>query len=260
MNKTALRVRTACVSLLLALSGTALADTYMKQVRHTDAFTVMGQKQPAQSETIHIWLGDEGTRIDNPDGTSMLVLVDGQRAYAIKHAERSYAEMPLDMGKAMEEMMAAEAEEDGMDEEDKRAAAAAMQGMAGAMMQFKVSLQETGERQKIGDWNARKYVMTTQMPMGVSTSEIWATEDLKADMAGYWKAANVTMAGQGGFADMLKEMSRIRGVVVKTVSRAQVMGTEVKSTEELVEFAEREAPAATFKIPAGYRQVPMFGD
>lgn len=250
---------------LLACAGTALADTYMKQVRRTEAFQVMGQKQPAKSETVEIWLGEEATRIDNADGTSTLVVPGQQRIYFLKHAERSCAAMPLDMNQALDEMMAAGEEdaaegEDAGDAEDSRAAAAAMREMMSSMMKFQVKLEDTGEQQKVGRWNARKYLMSTQMGMGSSTSELWATEELEADMAGYWKAANASMAGQGGFADMIREMEKIRGVVVRTVSRSQVMGAQVSSTEELVEFATRDAPKGTFTLPAGYREVPMFGE
>lgn len=240
---------------LLLGNAPALADTYMKQVRRTEPYTIMGQSQPAKSETVVTWIGDEATRVDNPDGTSTIVVYADQKAYILKHSDRAYAEMTLDMGQAMDQMAA----EAGKEEED-RAAAAAMRGMMGAMMQFKVSVADTGEEKKVGDWNARKYIMTTTTPMGASTSEIWATEDLEADLSGYRKAANITMAGQEGFAEMTAEMEKIRGVTVMTVNRSQMMGAEVTSTEELVEFADKPAPAGSYEIPAGYRKASMFGE
>ena len=83
--------------------------------------------------------------------------------------------------------------------------------------------------------------MTTTTPMGTSTSEIWATEDLEADLSGYRKAANINMAGQEGFAEMTAEMEKIRGVTVRTVNRSKMMGAEVTSTEELIRHALRAA-------------------
>lgn len=243
-------------SIVLLASVPAFADTYMKQIRQTDPFTVMGQTQPATTETIEIWIGDKATRINNPDGTSTLVVFAKQKAYIIKPADRSYAEMPLGIDKIIDEAVAAGDEQD----EDNRAAADAMRGMMTAMMQFEVSLKETGEQEKIGDWRTRKYVLTTKSGMGTSTSEIWATEDLHADMTGYWQAANATLAGQKGFADIVAAMAKIRGVTVKTISRSQAMGAEVKSTENLVEFATKPAPAGAFTVPAGYRKVSMFGE
>lgn len=242
-------------AVLLLGSAPAFSDTFMKQVRRTEPYTIMGQSQPAKNETVETWIGDEATRIDNPDGTSTIVIYADQKAYILKHSERAYAEMPLGMGQIMDEMAA----EAGKDEEDKTTAAA-MRGMMGSMMQFKVSVAETGEEKKIGGWNARKYIMTTTTPMGTSTSEIWATEDLEADLSGYRKAANINMAGQEGFAEMTAEMEKIRGVTVRTVNRSQMMGAEVTSTEELVEFASKPAPKGSFEVPAGYRKASMFGD
>ncbi|MBV5316682.1 MAG: DUF4412 domain-containing protein [Desulfobulbaceae bacterium] len=253
--KTKFSVRIGLAIIFLLLSAAAFADTYMKQVRQTDPFTVMGQVQPAKTETVEIWLGAEATRINNPDRTSTLVIFNEQKAYIMNHVDRSYAEMPLGIDKIIEEAVATDD-----NDKDSQAGAAAMRGMMTAMMQFEVSLKDTGEQQKIGAWQARKYMLTTKTGMGTSTSEIWATEALRVDMTGYWKATNAMLARQKGFADMVAEMAKIRGVVVKTISRSQAMGSEVKSTEELVEFVTKPAPAGVFAIPPGYRKVPMFGE
>lgn len=240
--------------IILAVSAQACAESYMKQIRHTDPFTVMGQTQPAKNETVETWIGDKATRIDNPDGTSTLMVIADKKAYIINRADRSYAEIPMNIDKIIDQAASAAGDAQGA---DSKVAAAAMRGMMQSMMQFKVSLKETAEQQKIGDWRARKYMLTTTTGMGTSTSEIWATEDLHADMTAYWEAANAMLAGQPGFADMVNEMAKIKGVVVRTISRSQAMGATVKSTEDLVEFANRPAPAGTFIIPAGYRKVPM---
>jgi len=241
--------------ILLLMNVTAFADTYMKNVRHTDPFTVMGQSQPAKTETIEIWLGDKATRTDNQDGTSTLVIFAEKKIYMIKHADHSYAEMVLNVDKIVDQAEAA----GGDQKENSKTNSAAMRNMMQEMMKFKVSLEDTGVQQKIGDWQAHKYIMTTQTGMGVNTSEIWATEDLHADITGYWQAANAMLAGQSDFADMMAEMSKIRGVVVKTINRTQAMGVEMSSTEDLVEFATKSAPPATFAIPAGYSKKEMFG-
>ena len=245
---------------LITLSGTLLllhtsvfADTYMKHIRRTDPFTMMGQSQPGKSETIEIWLGDKAARTDNEDATSTLVVFADEKIFIIKHAERSYVEMPLNLEKIIDEVGSAAPEN-----QQKEDQTTAMRNMMSAMMQFKVSLKDTGEQQKIGDWQTRKYIMTTTTGMGTNTSEIWATEDLQADMSAYWQAVNGMRAGQSGYAEMMQEMAKIRGVVVQTVNRSQVMGAEVKSTDKLIEFATQAAPAGTYAIPAGYTKEQLF--
>ena len=249
--KTVARISLAAT--LLLLSADAFADTYMKHIRQTDPFTMMGQSQPGKSETIEIWLGDKAARTDNEDATSTLVVFADEKLFIIKHAERSYVEMPLNIEKIIDKV--GPEEQDNQQKDDKTAA---MRKMMSAMMQFKVNLQDTGEQQKIGDWQARKYIMTTTTGMGTNTREIWATEDLQADMTAYWQAVNGMRAGQSGYAEMMQEMAKIRGVVVKTVNRTQAMGVEVKSIDKLVEFTTQAAPEGTYTIPAGYSKRELF--
>jgi thiamine phosphate synthase YjbQ (UPF0047 family) len=245
--------QTSLTIMILLTSTTAFADHYMKQIQRTDPYTVMGQSQPATTKTIESWLSDAAVLTNNSDDISTLVIFAKQLAYIIKHSEHIYTEMPMDMEKTIVEMA-----KSGDNDEESQAGADAMAEMMSAMMQMEVTVKDTGEQQKIGKWQARKYIQTLNMGMGTSTSEIWATEDLHADMSGYWKAANAMMAGQKGFAEMIREMGKIRGVVVKTISRSQVMGSEVKTISELVEFTDKSAPVGTFSIPAGYKLVPMF--
>lgn len=238
---------------LVLLPASAFADTYMKHIRQTDPFTMMGQSQPGKSETIEIWLGDKAARTDNEDATSTLVVFADEKIFIIKHADRSYVEMPLNLEKIIDKVGSAAPDNQQKDEKTE-----AMRNMMSAMMQFKVSLKDTGEQQKIDDWQARKYIMTTTTGMGTNTSEIWATEDLKADMTAYWQAVNGMRAGQSGYADMMQEMAKIRGVIVKTVNRTQAMGVEMKSTDKLIEFATRTAPEGIYELPAGYTKKELF--
>ncbi|MBN1906509.1 MAG: DUF4412 domain-containing protein [Deltaproteobacteria bacterium] len=235
----------------------ALADTYMKQVKSSDAYTVMGQTIPEKTETTETWIGEKASRVNLPDGTSTLLVFAEQKAYALKHADRTYAEMPMSMDQMMDEV---EEDIDTEDEED-MAASRAMRDMAGGMMsQIKISVRDTGEKGKTGKWNARKYEMITEMgSMGKSVDEVWATEELKVDMKSYWKARSIMQAQQPGFDKIMKEMEKIKGVIVKTISRATAMGTEIKTTEELVDFSSKPAPADTFKIPSDYKKVSFVG-
>ncbi len=256
MNKKLFFMAVIAASFLLVQS-VVMADTYMKQVKHSDSYSVMGQTIPEKNETTETWICDKATRVNLPDGTSTLMMFAEQKAYALKHADRTYAEMPMSMDKMMDDMEKAA----GADDEKNRAAAKAMRGMMGGMMsQIKVSVRDTGEQQKIGKWNARKYERVTDMgSMGKSVDEVWATEDLKVDMKAYLKARSIMQAQQPGFDKIMKEMEKVKGVIVKTISRAKAMGVEIKTTEELVEFSSKPAPADTFKIPSGYKKVSFVG-
>ena len=242
----------ALVLLLFVLglaAAPARADIYMKQKTHTGAFTVMGQSQPEKDETTVIWLGDNKVRTDQGNGKSIIFLADKGLLYVIDHDKKTYTEMPLDMNKAMDEALAGQGERGGK-------AAEMMKGMMKGMMGgMSVTVTDTGEAKKIGAWNCRKYLVAMKMPMGEANSETWATQDIKIDAKLYFTAANAMMAGMPGFQDMVKEMQKVKGVGAYQASTTQMRGSEVTSTMELLECADKGAPAGTYDLPAGYTKV-----
>ena len=91
--------------------------------------------------------------------------------------------------------------------------------------------------------------------MGMTTkSEVWASEDIKIDYELY-RSLTFSLLGQTqGVEDMMKEMEKIKGIVVLSSGSMSMMGTDVKSTQELVEVAEKSAPGGTYDIPGGYKK------
>jgi hypothetical protein len=235
----------------------ARADVYMKNKIHTDAFTVMGQSQPAKDEIMVFWMGEKRARTDTEGGnTSMIFLAEKKILYMIDHAKKQYSEMPLDFDKMFSE---AAGEEVG-DEEDKAQAKAMAGMMKGLMGNMSAKVTDTGETKKIGSWNCRKYTLVIDMGgMGKTEGEAWATEELKVDYAVAYTMANGMMASMPGFEKILAEMKKIKGVVVYQTTAAKVMGSEVKSTTELLEAGNKDAPAGHYDIPAGYKKVKGFG-
>lgn len=235
----------------------ARADVYMKNKMHTDAFTVMGQSQPAKDEIMVFWMGDKKARTDTEGGnSSMIFLAEKNMLYMIDHAKKQYSEMPLDFGK----MFGEAAGEEGGDEEDKAQAKAMAGMMKGLMGNMSAQVTDTGETKKIGNWNCRKYTLVIDMGgMGKTEGEAWATEELKVDYAMAYTLANGMMASMPGFEKILAEMKKIKGVVVYQTTAAKVMGSEVKSTTELIEAGNKDAPAGHYDIPAGYKKVKGFG-
>ncbi len=92
------RIYTVVLALLVLLALPAVADIYIKQISHTDAFAMMGQEQPARDDTIHMWMGKDKMAVEMPQ---MKVAIDlaGNVMYWISHQDKSYVEMtlPLDI-------------------------------------------------------------------------------------------------------------------------------------------------------------------
>ncbi len=238
---------------LIFLSTSLQADIFMKQKSHTDGFQMMGQSQPAKEEIQDIWIAQDKIRSDGGE-QSVILRLDQNKMYMLNHEEKTYAELPLDFGEVLDSQMKEAMEGEDMDAEQKESMMKMMQGMS----EMKVTINPTGETKKIGDWNCQKYIQTMETMMGPSTSEIWATEDLKMDYDLYSKFM-AAMSGQGGMfgnmmADMMKEMKKIKGIPVLTVSSVNMMGASIKSTQELIEFKEGTAPAGIFDLPKGYKK------
>jgi hypothetical protein len=248
------------LALLAATTLPAAADVCIKQVRHTDPFTIMGQTQPEKNENLVIWLGKNVARFDTGGKSSNIVMLDQKKMIALNHERLTYSEWPLNLEAMVDKAVKDKADKVDKDSEaegdkDLQEFADLAKEMAGAMFAgLEVKVTPTGETRKIKSWNCRKYIVETSMPMGKSRSESWATEDVKFDPKLYWAAANAMMLRQPGFEKVLQEMEKIKGFVVLQESTSEAMGAQVKVREEVQEVITTTAPAGTYGIPKGYKK------
>jgi hypothetical protein len=226
------------------------ADVYIKQKNHTDEMKFMGQTQPATDMIFETWMSKDKARMDMYEDKSIIIRLDKQVMYMLDHAEMKYTEMPY--SETSDILSAAIAGSD-LSEEEQAQAQKMMKGFA-QMMQPKVSVQETGETQKIKDWNCTKYIMTMSMMGTKTTSEVWATEDIKINYEMYTTLSLSLMPKTPGLEKMLEEMKKIKGLTVLSTGTMSVMGTDVKTTQELLEVSEKSAPAGTYEVPEGYKK------
>jgi hypothetical protein len=234
------------------------ADTYMKEKKHTDGMKMMGTEQPATDEITEVWITSKGIRSDSPKG-SMIMLVDEKKIIMIDHQNKTYTEMPMNMG----DIASQAAKEAGKDDEDAEKMNQANQAMMQGM-KMEITVQPTAETKKIKNWNCKKYNMTMNTFMGPMSNEIWATEDLKIDKAMYTKLMTAFMSAmpgmQSGSEKMIKEVEKIKGVQVFSITKHEMMGQTMSSSTELLEFKDGTAPANLFKIPAGYKKKAMMSE
>ncbi len=126
------------------------------------------------------------------------------------------------------------------------------------MMKPKIQVRETGETKVIHGWKCQKYIQSLEMGMGPSTSsEIWASTDVKLDFQLLSKFNSAMMALnpmiRGMVAEMEKETQKIKGVSVLTETTSMIMDQKVKSSVELLEVKTGTAPSGIFEIPAEYQ-------
>lgn len=230
----------ACV----ALAGSAMADSFLKQVVHIDAFEMAGQKQPEKNDTTIMWLTEGNVCLQI--GNVSAVIFDAEKGvmYMVDHEKKEYLVVPMDLFDGGSEEGASESDE----------MAKMMQAMMG---ETEVTVTKTDETKKIGDWNCTKYDVEISMAMMTTKQELWATEDIKIDYTMFNAVNGGMMAQMPGFDKIVEEMKQIEGVAVMTIVRVSMMGQEITTTTELIEYAEKDAPEGVFDIPEGYKKVQM---
>jgi hypothetical protein len=223
-----------CVlSLFLVLASFAAADVYVKAKQHTDAFSVMGQNQPAKDEIIEQWIGDDQFAYISPEISSILDLKKNI-AYLIMPSEKTYVEtpLPLDLTKILPPEMA--------------------QMMAG-MMKMTVSVTPNGQTKTIGQWKCSGYDVAMQMMMMPMKISVWASTDVPIDMEKYAKMQSNILKVQLRLDDAaVKEMMKIKGYWIATETTAEMMGAKMRITLDVVEITKKTPDPSVYSVPAGF--------
>lgn len=230
------------------------ADIYIKQKMHSDGFSMMGQSKLAEDVMIVVWMGKDKSRADQGEDMSFIVRFDKHVIYILNHAEKSYREIALGEDNNIFSAVTASSSQSGGD----TASVQEMMKNFSGMLKPSGSVTETGESQKIKSWNCKKYDMEMNMMGMTTTAEIWATEDIKMDYELYRNLSNslVGMIGQmTEMEDWMEEMKKIKGIIVQQeTTMSMPLGSEMKSSIELLEASNKPAPAGTYTVPEGYEK------
>lgn len=228
------------LSLILFCSCFLAADVYVKQVNHTDAMNIMGQQQPAKDEIMHLWFGKNKMAMHG-EVQSFVYDLDVKKAYMIFHDQKVYVEidLPMDIAKYIPEE------------------AAPMLKMMG---DISVTVNPTGEKQKVKEWDCTGYDVEMKMMMMSFKMKIWASKDVPIDWMQYadkmMQMSNPTMPfGE----DAIAEFKKIEGFWVRSEMTMNMMGSDIKSYQEVLEITKKSAPAGTYSLPEGYTKQDKIG-
>lgn len=256
-GKQMLRLALLWVLCMLVLPGLIHADIYLKYRQRTDAFEMMGQKQPAKESVRETWMAKDMIRTDEGPQT-MIMRIDQKRIYLMDNQARTYSEFPMDMEKMAQQAIE---EDEEMTPEEKEEAKDFVQGMMEGMSEFSITVKDTGEMKKIGNWNCRKYLQTTTTTMGPSETELWATQDIKLDYDLLHRMAAASMMMMPGMnesmGDFSREMRKIKGVTVYSVSTATMINAKIRTTQELLDYSDKKAAQGAYTVPDNYTEENM---
>lgn len=247
------------VCMLIMLTGAVLlhADTFLKYQRTTEPYTAGGQSHPASTAEATAWIGGKQAAYEDGEGHRTLMTYGTRTLTMIDIANKTYSVIHLD---SLQSMFDQAIDDNTEDAESAAAMKAMMQGIMGSAMKGAMKVTATGEKKKIGSWMCSKYLAEITIAVGATKSEMWITDQIKVDPASFNMVKNGMMAMLPGFGDIAKEIEKIKGVPVKTVSTAQAMGTTITTSELLLESAEKAAPEGIYAVPKGYKQQSIGGE
>ncbi len=241
------------VMLLLAvliLPSAASADVYMKQLSHTDAYTMNGQNYEPTNDTIEMWIAGDKARLES-DEAIVIARKDQDVVYFIDPAAKTYNEIKYsDLGNA-KAMMAAQGVDTANAEQMKM-----MESMM-AMMQVKATVTPTDSTKDIEGYNAKKYDVDIQMGTANAKSVYWVTGDINADYDLVAKLTNMMILQMPGASAAIDELKKMKGVPVESETTVNVMGSEMKTSMKLLSYDEKQAPASAFELPEGLTEKKM---
>lgn len=236
-----MRKLSSAIFLFVFAASLLAADVYIQQKSHTDAISIMGQTQPEIDETYHLWLSENKVAMHREE-MSIIMNMDKNTISMANHKAKTYVEMtlPLDMSKYFPDQMAAQ-----------------MNQMLGGIS---VSVIPTGETQQVNKWKCDGYDVVMDMMMMKMNMKVWASTEVPFDWKKfvekiYPQMAQVMMRiGE----DAVKEFMKIKGLQIKTEVAMSIMGADVKSSTEVVEIVEKDAPEGTYAVPEGYKKQDKF--
>jgi hypothetical protein len=246
-----------CAICILAFPGLIYADVYLKYKQHVDPFNVMGQEQPGKDAVRETWIAKDMIR--NDEGLQTVIMrLDKKLVYFINNEQKTYAELPMDVEKMAKQAIE---HDKSMSSQEKEEAKRFLKEMMKDLSKINITVKETEEKKQIGTWDCKKYIQTTTTSTGPSMTEIWATKDIDLDygLLNRMYAASMMMmpSMRDSIDDIMREMSKIKGVTVYSSSTTSVMDTQIKSSQELLAYADRKAPEGFYEPPKGYSKHEM---
>jgi len=224
------------LSLIVLMSaGLAGADIKVVQDHHQDAFSMMGQEQPASDEEHVTWIGDGKLRMDQ-GSLSTIVDLDAEKMFIVKHDETSYTDvdLPVDLSSLLPPGMAEQIM---------------------TMMQFDVTVTPSEETKKVGEWMAKRYDMKMTSTMMSMNSVLWASTETPIDVKKYFDLYSKVISLQPGMEGMMESMRKIDGFVVAqeaTMSMKLMGETTVGSSDVVTSIENVDPPAGIYAPPADY--------
>ena len=255
--------RPALVGVLLLAFGvtavvTNVAGLGLAHAAQSNEVAVTMQIESGGGEPVmemQYWLGPDRLRMDVPQGASVIWFGGSQpRMLMVQHAERRYIEWGTPQLDMMRRMM------HGMKQMPQGTGTPSINAFDPSQLKF----EETGQRGRIGEWDAFE-VRMTGLPRD-QTGELWLTNDtetgmfeLMARLGDVLDALQLPMMSGGSHPQLQKyrNMAAAQGLLGGRVVRIVSHDGDDTTTITLMGIEPGPFPADTFQPPSGYQQMQM---
>lgn len=222
------------ISVLLTPIG---ADTYMKEVEHTDAYTIGGAKTPA-SETINeLWIKDQQIVIKAGNAKTFIFDLAKKQLLFLNDKEKTYVEIavPPDRTKIFSEQLAAKYK----------------------MYKETGTVTRTAKTQELQGRICTGYEVKTWsdsggIRFGERSAIVWASTDVPFDIAVYHGVLRCIRALYNRDDVLIDNLDKIKGCQMGLDMTMVRQGSEIKVRHRIVEMSQKEAPADAFSVPGDY--------
>jgi len=230
------------------------ADVYVKSMKQTAAFEIMGKKNPEKVEIEERWMAKNKFAVFNKD-VNFIADFEKDDLFIVIPKLKQYFRFPVNVDKAkLQELLPAK--------------------VFDIISSIKVSgvkvTLDTGTK-KVGNWDCRgnDFEMVIMVPavnlMPKFTIKTWVTKDLSFDYGSYTKGLSeffknlilgiVTV--DDASVKEFEKLDKVKGFEVANEVTVSLFGSEIKADTQCLEVAEKPAPKGIYSVPEGFTEMKI---
>lgn len=235
--------------LVLIVFSFSRADIYVKTMQRTEAFEIMGRKNPETVEIKEQWAA-KNKFVQFSKEISIIVDYEKEKLFFIVNKPKIYYEFPTNIDRAkLKELLPPK-----------------IADIIAAIKITDVKTKLNGLTKKIANWNC--YGVDLEMVIMIPEINImpkfkirtWMTKDLPFDYKDY--RAGMSELYERFFLGILNldekskkefdKLNKVDGFEIASKVSISIFGTEIKAEIQCLEITEKPAPAGIYSVPMGY--------
>ena len=231
------------------------ADIYVKRVKETAPYEIMGKKRSQGVEIEEVWLGKDRFTSITKEMTIIMNFSSGKLYFAVNKI-KTFFEIPLDLTREKLRQMLP-------------------QKIADIILSIEIrSVKTSVDRKirKIGNWNCFKtelemdFVIPALNIMPKFKLITWLSNDVPFDYKKYKKGMSDFF--ENFFSRLIKidketeknfdRLEHVQGFEVGADAEINLFGSKIKSNMRMIDFKECKAPAGIYYPPKGFKKKSLY--